>query len=122
MRRAALLAFVALVGCDEPDRYETAREVALLKIDLATLQARVSQLESDNKSLKERVSANANLATSLYDAHESLRKTFNRNVVADNEYWRKKRTAEGVCGQETVWFKDGSYTVRNKDCPLPPAK
>jgi len=77
----------------------------------ADLERRINALESKLNMTEAEVKDVAN-------AHESLRQTFNGNVDIENRAKVKRMTAAGACGTEVVNFKDGGWTVRNKECTL----
>lgn len=97
-------------------------QIAEQRTDMAALRSRVDAQDAQIKLLQQQQEELSKLAQATATAHESLVDTFNGNVRINNEGLRRERTALGVCGQEQVWNKDGTYVLRNKDCPAPQAK
>ena len=94
----------------------------------ADAQRRVGATESDLEDLKRRITtmeerqgATYELAKATYDAHESLRKTFNKNVDIDNRRSDAIDTQLGNCGKQWIQGDQGWVTV-NRDCSKLPAK
>jgi predicted ArsR family transcriptional regulator len=122
MVRAAALVFLAsLSACTPaPVRDQEARQ----QVDedhaaIAAMQATITNQGEQINAVRAATEAATITAESVEEKNRSLTKTFNQNVDQENEHLRKVRTAAGVCGEEQVWSKDGTYIIRNKDCPAP---
>lgn len=121
VRTAAIAALVLLAGCGNAGRLYSESEIHDMAADeaseqVAPLIARIDELETKLSDLDEAQGKTRDFALSIYDAHESMRKTFNRNVALDNERAVAAMTARGACGQEWAQTEAGQSYVKNKAC------
>jgi len=114
------LMLAGLSSCQQPSERVTATDAtardALSKANRQ--EHRIVDLERKVASLEFQVEEVRNFALSNYNAHESLRKTFNSNADAENKARVARLTASGYCGKEQVNYSDGSWSMRNKECTL----
>lgn len=111
-----VLITLPLNGCDKPDpnAAETMRQIG--RID--NLEMRVMELERKLDHAERDINGVRELELENARNHESLRKTFNRNVDVNNLAKVARMTADGACGRETVQYPNGGWTVRNRECTL----
>lgn len=111
MKRAflSLIAIASLSACSDRPKLWTESEIQDIAGDAAGDAAadtdhedRIADLESRIDALEERIGVVSDLAVGNYNAHESLRKTFNANVKIDNDARDARRTARGECGYTQV--------------------
>lgn len=117
MKRALIPIILAasLAGCADRPQVWRESEIQAIAEDAADDAAiaatdyedRIAELESKVEALEKRIGTVSDLALSNYDAHESLRKTFNHNVDLDNKRRDAQRTARGECGYTKVAAGDG---------------
>lgn len=115
-----LLALLLATACQErrqPSLADDTGDLARLRAEFAVLKNRMDRAEERRDLDMKWVRAIDASLTEARQNHDALIKTFNGNVRLENEQARRERTAAGVCGQEQVWRKDGTYVIQNKDCP-----
>lgn len=123
MKRAGLLLILSLSGCDDIPRARSESAIRGIAAEEAVKAAqrmdeRVTQLEADNQRLQANVEILQRWVDGESKSLESLRKTFNRNVDAQNKAKVLRMTANGACGTERVDYPDGGWSTRNKECTL----
>jgi len=92
---------------------------------MAKLLIEVQELRAEIADLKKEVEADRKYTASVYDyaksidkAHESLRTTFNKNVVINNEEAVRRMTARGACGTAYAPSPNGGQALINKPCTI----
>lgn len=123
MRIALLLVLTALTGCNEmPGQLSEERVTAIAAQQAVaanqTAEGRIDKLENENRELQHELSVLTKWVRAESESLDSLRRTFNQNVVIDNNAKVARMTAAGACGTERVTFPEGGWTVRNKECTL----
>lgn len=125
MRYPFLIITVALTisGCNDTRKIYSEDEIQDMAQDeaarqVAPLEARVAQLEDDQKKLTDQLNTVRSLSIDTYDAHQSLIKTFNHNVALDNRQRAADLTAAGACGKEWRQASSGVAYLANKECTV----
>lgn len=115
--RFGLVLPLLLAGCDNLPQARTEteiREIAREEADFAgdkviALEARIAALEES--AIRDRA-----FMVETYNAHESLRKTFNGNVDQTNREKVANMTARGACGTRLVNLPNGGYYNERIEC------
>ncbi|MCW2405067.1 hypothetical protein M2336_001696 [Sphingobium sp. B1D7B] len=123
MRYALLLLPILAAACDDIPRGRSESEIRAIASDeaddaLSRAQTRIDALESRLDKLEGDQAQDRKFAVSVYGAHEALRKTFNKNVQADNEQLARNMTARGACGREWKQASNGQWFEANKTCTV----
>lgn len=77
----------------------------------ADLETRIMALEREVEATKTTVGIATKTVSSVADQVSKNARVANDNAIAD-------MTAAGACGRETIYFENGGYTVRNKQCTV----
>lgn len=106
-----------LAGCDQSHAVDQAA-IGIQRDRIDQLESRLSAIEERDKAQDTAINGVRDLALETYNAHESLRKTFNGNVDMDNKAKAAALTAAGGCGQERYFDDNGYPRLRNKPCTV----
>ena len=128
LKRYSLCAAALLAGCQSPvEKEQLIRSDADSRLEtrIIELERKVQDLESKAQEIKTKAESAesmaytaGDLASSTYNAHESLRKVVNKNADIENQQAIRDMTDRGACGRENVYYPDGGWSVRNKPCTM----
>lgn len=121
MRRVCFLVLIALGGCnDMPGQLSEERVTAIAAQQAVAAnqaaEARIDKLENENRELQHELSLLTKWVRAESASLDSLRRTFNQNVVIDNKAKVARMTAAGACGVERVNYPEGGWAMRNREC------
>lgn len=118
--RIGVLAIVALglSGCGKAGYGDLVAEQAEQHVQLTALEAKIAQLERDNKLLHDQLATLTDTAVGNAADLDGLRKSFNATVEVINDNSVASMTRRGACGTELYYDDAGYPRQRYRECKV----